>query len=104
MTPRKYEILVRKFYESPNNVTFSEIKKILEIHGYWEYKLDGHDHYFVNEVDEKDIIKVAIKSHTKDRVKEVYVKMVRNHLKLKEGFEYMKKKLEKLNRYEEEDS
>lgn len=66
----KREKLLEKIKQSPNNVTFNQVRKLLEAESFQLERIAGSHHIFRK----KDII-FAIPVH-RNRVKTVYVKRV----------------------------
>jgi len=66
----KKEKLLDKLKNSPNNITFSDISKLLELERFILDRITGSHHIFV-----KDDIVFVIPVH-RNRVKSVYVKRV----------------------------
>ncbi len=66
----KAERLLKKLKQSPNNVTFADIRKLLEESGFSLDRVSGSHHMF-----RRDDIVFAIPVH-RNRVKVVYVKRV----------------------------
>jgi predicted RNA binding protein YcfA (HicA-like mRNA interferase family) len=66
----KKEKLLELLKNSPNNVTFSDIRKLLELEGFDLDRITGSHHIF-----KKEEIVLVIPVHN-NRVKSVYVKRV----------------------------
>ncbi|NCO76234.1 MAG: type II toxin-antitoxin system HicA family toxin [Cyanobacteria bacterium] len=66
----KKEKLIDKLKNSPNNITFSDISKLLELEGFILDRITGSHHIF-----EKGDIVFVIPVH-RNRVKSIYVKRV----------------------------
>jgi predicted RNA binding protein YcfA (HicA-like mRNA interferase family) len=66
----KREKLLELLKNSPNNVTFSDIRKLLELEGFDLDRITGSHHIF-----KRDEIVLVIPVHN-NRVKSVYVKRV----------------------------
>ncbi len=98
MTPKKYDALVEKFYASPNNVRFSELVRLLELHGKKFLNKNSTDYYYGDPENPVDSIMIAKQHGTKDGVKRCYVTKVRNYLNLRENKEEMMARLELLRR------
>jgi predicted RNA binding protein YcfA (HicA-like mRNA interferase family) len=70
----KVEKLITKMRNSPHGISFQEVAKVLEAHGYIETRVNGSHHQFRNE--RGDVITIK-KSNP---LKAVYVKDVLNRV------------------------
>ena len=66
----KKEKLIQRLKNSPNNATFSDIRKLLELEGFVLDRITGSHHIF-----EKEDIIFVVPTH-RNKVKSVYVKRV----------------------------
>lgn len=66
----KKEKLLQRLKNSPNNATFTDIRKLLELEGFILDRITGSHHVF-----EKEDIVFVVPTHS-NRVKSVYVKRV----------------------------
>lgn len=67
---------------TPSDITWDELKKVLELLGYKELKNDGSRRKFFNK--ELDAIINLHKPHPSNIVKKVYIRQVIDHLESKE--------------------
>ena len=66
----KKDKLVEKLKNSPNNVTFSDIRKLLELEGFFLDRITGSHHIF-----KKNEVILIIPVHN-NRVKSVYIRRI----------------------------
>ncbi len=66
----KKDKLVEKLKNSPNNVTFSDIRKLLELEGFFFARITGSHHIF-----KKNEVILIIPVHN-NRVKSVYIRRI----------------------------
>lgn len=66
----KKEKLIQQLKNSPNNVTFADIRKLLELEGFILDRITGSHHIF-----QKDDTVFVLSVH-RNRVKSIYIKRV----------------------------